>query len=765
MEEFMAKHALQLYGIGFPSSLQAELYSKLSAEQLDMAEFFCLNQELDADQQVVSQELTATRHLDPFQHVFLVDHAWTFRFSSMRTTLKAKPELLARMKALTKTSAIKRDLPGAADEEVAWVGNLELDEQGLRELPAIPEDIVMLSLWGNLFESLDQLASVLPQLKAIWLNDNPICDNEENTWRLFEQVEGHHPNIEVLNSKFTRNAGAWALQFVSHCPDLESITHLDLSDRDFMRADPHLLELMPRLTTLNIKGNVIADTELLHQVLSSARVKGLEVDEDLADFFWAHPLPHLRYLNGYDVLKGKPSEADLVAHDLMKLVGSYRLATEEKMDESNVWYVMDELGCSILHSDEPNVRVCPFLYQTSEAMVAYALVWPIKSIKQGHAVYRDYLHGVTEAQFRSTRLGVWFNLPSDFFLAQQQLWEASLGTYPASVPRDEPELAPIEGTLKLWTDLDYFSESLTDPRFALSNIEEADVVWSRSQVIEGGLWIASLKETQFIQQFPYETCLVLKNKLAQLVQKTRGPVSWMQRTFDITTELPAFVGEYLKRKAECRDNHWILKPTNLSRGMDAVVTDDLDVVLRQCEGGPKVVQKYIHKPLLLSEMKFDLRFIILLRSIRPLNMYVYRRFWVRSANDPFNLSHEQSEAYETHFTVMNYGASRMQTIMDYQFAERMTAQGIDWPTVLESIYEMFREVFTCAALATPEMQCSRSRAMYGMDVMLDSKCRPKLLEVNFCPDCTRATKQFPTFTNDVFGCLFYGGSDNVVRLI
>ena len=37
--------------------------------------------------------------------------------------------------------------------------------------------------------------------------------------------------------------------------------------------------------------------------------------------------------------------------------------------------------------------------------------------------------------------------------------------------------------------------------------------------------------------------------------------------------------------------------------------------------------------------------------------------------------------------------------------------------------------FKLAAVVLPEMQSSKSRAMYGVDVMLDYQFQPKLLEV------------------------------------
>lgn len=46
---------------------------------------------------------------------------------------------------------------------------------------------------------------------------------------------------------------------------------------------------------------------------------------------------------------------------------------------------------------------------------------------------------------------------------------------------------------------------------------------------------------------------------------------------------------------------------------------------------------------------------------------------------------------------------------------------------------MIRSVFEAAAVVHPEMRSPKSRAMYGVDVMLDSSFQPKLLEV--CMGC------------------------------
>lgn len=60
---------------------------------------------------------------------------------------------------------------------------------------------------------------------------------------------------------------------------------------------------------------------------------------------------------------------------------------------------------------------------------------------------------------------------------------------------------------------------------------------------------------------------------------------------------------------------------------------------------------------------------------------------------------------------------------------------------------------------------NQTRAIYGMDLMIDTNFQPKLLEMTFSPDCTRACKFTPTFYNDIFETLFFGvPNENMIPL-
>ena len=106
--------------------------------------------------------------------------------------------------------------------------------------------------------------------------------------------------------------------------------------------------------------------------------------------------------------------------NLWKISNTYRLITMNQFDEECIWYVMDELGTFINHSDKPNVVVIPFIFsksnQFNDDMMTYSIMWPIDDIYTGSEIYRDFLLNINEQMQRSARLTTWFQTPREYFL-------------------------------------------------------------------------------------------------------------------------------------------------------------------------------------------------------------------------------------------------------------------------------------------------------------------------------------------------------------
>lgn len=102
----------------------------------------------------------------------------------------------------------------------------------------------------------------------------------------------------------------------------------------------------------------------------------------------------------------------------------------------------------------------------------------------------------------------------------------------------------------------------------------------------------------------------------------------MHPTYNLESHLSQLIGDYYARKRDGMNNLWILKPWNMARTIDTTVTDNVSAIIRLMETGPKICQKYIEHPALFEGKKFDLRYIVLVRSVKPLELFLADVFWV-----------------------------------------------------------------------------------------------------------------------------------------
>lgn len=449
-----------------------------------------------------------------------------------------------------------------------------------------------------------------------------------------------------------------------------------------------------------------------------------------------------------------------------------------------IWYVMDELGSGINHSDTPNFRVIPFFYIPDQ--LTYSLLFPIVDTDDSEYVTRNFVERIKQdSREKDALLLPWkySNFTAEDFTQTEPNAAYFLeGHIEESLPNPDAPYPVIDANrpLRVFSQYELINKFLTDDAFEIVTDEtEADILWY-VQHFKGFKEFSETAPNKFVNQFPFENVLTIKDLLSIVCRRGVNVNSsessssslvtspkWLPTTFNLKTELVKFVAYYQKRAEQGLDNHWIVKPWNLARGLDTHITNDIGYLMRLPETGPKIAQKYIERPILFDrpevngKVKFDIRYVILLKGTDPLDAYIYKNFFLRFANKPFGLTN--FDDYEKHFTVMNYSEFNLRHVPCAEFLELWKEQypKFSWFDIETEICQMFREMFMGAIKLKPPCgigNSQQSRALYAADLMLswdkDDKMTPKLLEVNWTPDCKRACDYYPGFYNDIFKLLF-----------
>lgn len=553
-----------------------------------------------------------------------------------------------------------------------------------------------------------------------------------------------------------------------------SVLKFDYSDSERSETDP-----LYRVEVSNADGIRKDDRSNIYLIDHAWTYSINNARQDLRD----HPnlLERMSYLMGVDPDNDKEDKVEQVFNEMWKYNNTYSVKSAKEGDALlPVWYVMDEFGSAIQHSDEPNMRIVPFIHLNEG--IAYSILYPLKDIDDENEITVDYVENYEDPEIRKVLLHPWF--PNSFCELDFNQVEPGVDYFSSghiaehlpnsSISRDIK--VDKNKILKVYSEYKIINENLTHPRFVVvNNEEEADILWYTHH-FKDFKSLAEQSPTKFVNQFPYEYILTIKDLLSIICRRNSKGIDknyletspeWLPTTYNLKTELLKFMSYFENREKKGLNNLWMIKPFNLARSLDSYITDNINMVIKSALSGPKIVQKYLENPILFyrddvsGRVKFDVRYVILLHTVKPLKVFVYKNFFIRFANKPFELSN--FDDYEMHFTVMNYDDNKpLRKMLSSDFKTEFEKQNPlkSWNHIEEKIMSMFKSVFEAATMKDPPRSLAhnaQSRSLYAADLMLTKKNHeiiPQLLEINWMPDCARACEYYPDFYNDVFSLLF-----------
>ncbi|KAL2917443.1 hypothetical protein HK105_203109 [Polyrhizophydium stewartii] len=478
------------------------------------------------------------------------------------------------------------------------------------------------------------------------------------------------------------------------------------------------------------------------------------------------------------------------------------LGADGKPQTQYLWYVPGEQIIGMAHSDEPNFESRIFFDMIR--MVPVMLLWPTKPVQPGEPCTRNLLAACRDAQERLALMFAWL---LEHELADpalpQQIREAALAPDPPSIVDLRGEEAATdaksdgEEARKLLPPKDeylvfspdvakhLFKASLDGSRFKLTtNADEADIIWTAESFDR-----TKLKQGQFVNAFPNQSAIVVKDLLRECVYRYWGQsraAAWFPRTFNLNYETLDFIGAFIDGSAKQPDsNVWIIKPWNGTRSEGITVSNWMPEILKQMVSGPKIASKYVHPPALLDgKFKFDLRVLVVVDSVEPLRMFtVPSAIYAREAHVEYDHRLEKLDSFENHFTVMSYRGlpvvrSPLPEIvqrMEACFASRSASFERDLLPRMLAVIRKGIEAAVGVGRAEREAGWSgptkgmlpdaQAKSLYGADVMFDSEMNAYLLEVSAVPDTGRVMDVWPTLYSDLFEFLFAGSDKASSRFV
>ena len=146
---------------------------------------------------------------------------------------------------------------------------------------------------------------------------------------------------------------------------------------------------------------------------------------------------------------------------------------------------------------------------------------------------------------------------------------------------------------------------------------------------------ATVREYQRINHFPKTSLLCTKDNLARGLRRMRGILGRQYNFNPLTFILPNDYSKFLQAYLSSPGTTWICKPVDLSRGRKIYIFTDIKELVYDY---PVIVQRYISRPWLIGEYKWDMRLYILVTSYHPLTIYLYTEGLARFSTDKFDMS-------------------------------------------------------------------------------------------------------------------------------
>ncbi|CAK66605.1 unnamed protein product (macronuclear) [Paramecium tetraurelia] len=279
-----------------------------------------------------------------------------------------------------------------------------------------------------------------------------------------------------------------------------------------------------------------------------------------------------------------------------------------------------------------------------------------------------------------------------------------------------------------------------------------DFCWTDNAVLPETL--ARMQSHQRINHFPGMYCIARKNYLGKNLNKMAKQFPDEFDFYPKTWMLPSDISDLRQNIKKIK--YFIVKPEASCQGRGIFLTKQVESIASEhC-----VVQRYLHKPLLIDGLKFDFRMYVLLAGCDPLRIYLFKEGLARFATQPYQQPN-QMNAEEMCMHLTNYAINKDNPNFVFNTDEqqmdvghkrslssvfKLLSQQTNIDELMAKIKDLIIKTF-CSV--QPFLQSNYTQPdnhannmcfeILGFDILLDNTYKPYLLEVNHTPSFTADT--------------------------
>ncbi|TPX35744.1 hypothetical protein SmJEL517_g02023 [Synchytrium microbalum] len=272
--------------------------------------------------------------------------------------------------------------------------------------------------------------------------------------------------------------------------------------------------------------------------------------------------------------------AQRVFDSIWKYAQTYSVAwatSDNTVNVQTVWFMCDELGSAITHSETPNSKMITFLYYKPDSTVGipYSVFWLTDDLEYGDVITRDFVpelipKGLSRVAYRIA-LDIY---PQNDVEGTQQMLRMELARYKSEVPSRKPKELGTVSALPADRPLRIY-EAATQST-ASESLGDIQIVGSQGEAdIDVGL------------DATMDSTLLDFGLLAQAVHKTHGAVTWFPAVYCLDeSALHLIVADFINRP---KDQNWWTMRTADRLDAPQFTTDSLPRIVRQTDLGGRVV--------------------------------------------------------------------------------------------------------------------------------------------------------------------------------